>query len=75
MRELYTEAGKITGTDFFSAFTSIISGAGAGMGAGEDDPPLEGVASMLEASSFLEFAPLLMGAQYLGIPSVPLEDV
>ena len=75
MSKLYTEAGKITGTAFFTAPTSIIPGAGAGVGAGEDDPPPEAVALLLEASSFWEFALLLMRAQYLGIPSVPLERV
>ena len=30
------------------------------VGAGEDDPPPEAVASLLEATSFWEFAPLLM---------------
>ena len=73
--ELCTGAGKITGTAFFSASTSIISGAGAGVGVGEDDPPPEAVASLLEATSFWQFAPLLMRAQYLGIPNVPLEHV
>ena len=40
------------------------------VGAGEDDPPPEAVASLLEATSFWEVAPLLMRAQSLGIPSV-----
>ena len=75
MRELCTGAGKITVTAFFSESTSIISGAGASVGAGEDDPPPEAVASLLGATSFWEITPLLMRAQYLGIPSVPPEDV
>ena len=40
------------------------------MGGGEDDRPSEAVASLLEATSFWEFAPLLMRAQSLGTPSV-----
>ena len=43
------------------------------VGAGEDDSPLEAVASLLEATSFWEFAPLPMRAHSLGILSV-LED-
>ena len=39
-------------------------------GAGKDDPPPEAVASLLEATSFWEVAPLLMRALSLGIPSV-----
>ena len=73
VRELYTGAGKITRTAFFSASTSITSAVGAGVGAGEDAPPSEAVASLLEATLFWEFAPFLMRAQGLGLPSV-LED-
>ena len=43
------------------------------VGAGKDDPPPEAVASLLEATSSGEFAPLLMRAQSVGTPSV-LED-
>ena len=51
VRKLYTEAGKITGTAFFSASTSITSAAGAGVGAGEDDRPPEAVASLPHSGS------------------------
>ena len=61
--ELYTGAGKIKGAAFFSASTSITSAAGVGVcGAGEDDAPPEAVASLLQATSFWEVAPLLMSA-------------
>ena len=33
------------------------------------------MSSLLEGTSLCEFAPLLMRAQYLGIPSAPLEDL
>ena len=49
---------------------SITFAAGAGVGAGENDPPPEMVASLLEATSFRQFAPLLMRSQSLGIPSL-----
>ena len=52
LRERYTGTGRITGTDFFSASTSIIFAAADGVGAGEDGPPPEAVASLLEATSF-----------------------
>ena len=42
-------------------------------GAGEDDPPPEAVPSLLEATSFWEFALTVMRAQSLCLPSV-LED-
>ena len=38
------------------------------------DPPLEAVASVFEATSLWEFAPLLMRGQSLGTPSVMKDD-
>ena len=49
------------------AFTSITSAAGAGVGAGEDDPPPESVASLLGATSFWMFVWMLARAQGLWI--------
>ena len=71
--ELSTGAGKIAGKAFFSASTSITSVASAGVSEladFKDDPPPDAVAPLLEATSFWGFAPVLMRAQSLGIPSV-----